>query len=275
LFATGEGVSFDNCAGFAQTCTAKLQVAAFVMRLRRDGEGYAGRGGYSPPRGLVGAEAGEASGWQDAQLGQIFRNMRLAMKVSRETIARRLATSTVCVDNFEAGAVAALPHAKETDRIVRGYCELLRLDPEPILWRIRSGMQALTEQARAGQPMPLPAAIVPTTASRSGRRSQPVTHRRPTTGERSTPQFAQRRRTRALFALSAPVALLAALVYVAHAAPRPVYRAIALLPRPAGQGVRAVLDYVVLLTAPRREGLRWIEIGDPRLRKADKLVTTR
>jgi hypothetical protein len=54
-----------------------------------------------------------------------------------------------------------------------------------------------------------------------------------------------------------------------------MYRAIALLPRPAGHAVRAVVDYVVLLTAPRREGLRWIEVSDPRLRKADKLLTTR
>jgi len=29
------------------------------------------------------------------------------------------------------------------------------------------------------------------------------------------------------------------------------------------------------LTAPRREGLWWIEVSDPRLRKADKLKTTR
>src|SRR5215467_9956485 len=148
------------------------------MRLRREREGYGGRGGYSPPPGLLGADASEAAGWQDAQLGQIFRNMRLAMKVSRETIARRLATNTVCVDNFEARAVAALPHAKETVRIVRGYCELLRLNPEPILWRIRSGMQALADQARAAAPMPLPAAIVPTTASRSDRRSEPITRTR-------------------------------------------------------------------------------------------------
>src|SRR5262245_32436305 len=244
------------------------------MRLRRDGEGNAGKGGYFPPRRRSGADPNDAPGWQDAQLGQIFRNMRHAMKVSRETIARRLATSTACVDNFEAGAVAALPHAKETDRIVRGYCELLRLDPEPILWRIRSGLEALAQQASAGAPMPLPAGIVPTTAGRSGHRSQPSTARG-RTSERSTAQSAQRRRTRALFAISAPVALLAALVYVAHAAPRPVYRAIALLPAPAGHAVRVVLDYVVLLTAPRREGLRWIEVGDPRLRKADKLVTTR
>jgi len=30
----------------------------------------------------------------------------------------------------------------------------------------------------------------------------------------------------------------------------------------------------VLITAPRRDGLRWIEVGDPRLRKADKLDTS-
>jgi hypothetical protein len=137
-------------------------------------------------------------------------------------------------------------------------------------------MQALADEARAAAPMPLPAAIVPTTASRTGRRSRPVRGSRHTSPERSAgAQSTQRRRTRALFALSAPVALLAALVYVAHAAPRPVYRAIGLLPGPAGHAVRAVLDYVVLLTAPRREGLRWIEVSDPRLRKADKLVTTR
>ena len=245
------------------------------MRMRQDAGGYGGDGGSFPARAYLGADAGDQSAWRDEQLGQIFRNMRLAMKVSRETIARRLATSAACVDTFEAGAVAALPHDKETDRIVRGYCELLRLDPEPILWRIRNGMQALAEQARAAAPMPLPAAIVPTTASRSGRRSEPVTRTRPQRSERSAARWAQRRRTRALFALSAPVALLAALVYVAHAAPRPVYRAIALLPGPARHGVRAVLDYAVLLTAPRREGLRWIEVSDPRLRKADKLVTTR
>ena len=49
---------------------------------------------------------------------------------------------------------------------------------------------------------------------------------------------------------------------------------VALLPGPAEAAVRAGVDYVVLLAAPRREGLRWIEMGDPRLRKADKLQTS-
>ena len=239
------------------------------MRMRQDAGGYGGDGGSVPARVYLGADAGDQSALRDAQLGEIFRNMRLAMKVSRETIARRLATSTACVDTFEAGAVAALPHAKETDRIVRGYCELLRLDPDPILWRIRNHMQALATA------MPLPAALVPTTVGRSARRSPPVSKTERARSERPKGHSPHRRRTRALFALSAPVALLALLVYVAQAAPRSVYRTIALLPDPAGHAVRLAVDYVVLLTAPRREGLRWIEVSDPRWRKADKLKTVR
>ncbi|HJU33209.1 MAG TPA: helix-turn-helix domain-containing protein, partial [Hyphomicrobiaceae bacterium] len=90
---------------------------------------------------------GDALSLRDEQLGKIFRNMRLTLKVSRETIARRLATSTACIDSFEAGAVGALPHGRETERIVRGYCELLRVDPQPILWRISSVLDALSSQS--------------------------------------------------------------------------------------------------------------------------------
>ncbi len=236
------------------------------MRMRQDpgGKPDVGDGGGFPPRIYVGAN-GEA--WRDEQLGQTFRDMRLRMKVSRETIARRLATSPATIDNFEAGAVTALPHGKETERIVRGYCELLRADPEPILWRIRTHMQALASQARSAAPSRAPAQ---TTGGRAAPRSRPVAK-----SERGKPRSPRRRLgARTLFALSAPVALIAAVIYLAHAAPRPMYRAIALLPDPARSAVRAGLDYVVLITASHRDGLRWIEVGDPRLRKADKLQTS-
>jgi hypothetical protein len=235
------------------------------MRMRQDpgGKPDVGDGGRIPPRIYVGAN-GETSAWRDEQLGQTFRDMRLRMKVSRETIARRLATNTATIDNFEAGAVSVLPHGKETDRIVRGYCELLRVDPEPILWRIRGHMRAIASQPKSAV---LPRAATQTAAARSTPRSRPADK-----SERAKAR-SPRRRLRTLFALSAPVALVAAMVYLAHAAPKPVYRAIALLPDPASTTMRAGLDYLVLITAPRREGLRWIEVGDPRLRKADKLQT--
>ena len=74
-----------------------------------------------------------------------------------------------------------------------------------------------------------------------------------------------------LFALSAPVALVVAVVYMAQAVPKPVYLALTLLPDSMEGPLRAGLDQLLLLIAPRRDGLRWIEVSDPQVRKADKL----
>jgi hypothetical protein len=235
------------------------------MRMRQDIRAEAGTGVAErfAPRVYSGTES-DAFAWRDEQLGLIFRNMRLTVKVSRETIARRLATSTSCVDAFEAGAVGALPHGKETERIVRGYCELVRIDPEPILWRIRGHMQALASQPK------LAAATARSRTTSSSR----VVRSQPATGARAGNARPRRRRKRALFALTTPVALVAGLVYLAHVAPKPVYLAVALLPQPIEDAARAGLDYLAMLMAPQRDGLRWIEVGDPRVRKADKLQTT-
>jgi hypothetical protein len=213
----------------------------------------------------------EPSAGRDDQLGQIFLNMRKAMNVSRETIARRLATRASTIDDFEAGAVAALPHWKETQRIVRGYCQLLRLDPEPILWRIRSQLDALSNPVRA--PTQAPRGPIPLPASPTGRpRGVPA----PLARERTPterPEGGRRRGVRTLFALTLPAALLGGVVYAAQAVPQYVYPALAMLPDRIEVPVRAGLEYMILLTAPSRDGLRWIEVSDPQLRKADKLQT--
>jgi helix-turn-helix protein len=226
-----------------------------------------GPGGRAPgpPRFLAGAEPAAA---RDEQLGLIFRNMRLAMKVPRETIARRLATSPATIDNFEAGAIGALPHWKESARIIRGYCELLRLDPEPILWRVRDLLKAPPTEVRALAPAPAPAR--PRTVGHPSQAPGPAAQ-----AERTRTRPSGRRRTvRALFALSAPVAIAASVAILAQVAPGPAYRVVRLLPGLIEAPARAGLDYAVRLMAPRREGLQWIEVGDPRLRKADKLQTS-
>jgi hypothetical protein len=229
---------------------------------------HAHRGGHVDSR-MRASAMHEPSFGRDPQLGQIFINMRRAMNVSRETIARRLATRASTIDDFEAGAVAALPHWKETHRIVRGYCELLRLDPEPILWRIRSNLDGLSNQAR---PMPVQRPHTPTgPVVRSN--GMPAAMMR-NEEETERPKAARRRRRmRTLFTLSAPVALLAGLVYAAQAAPQFVYPVIAMLPDRLEVPVRAGIEYMVLMTAPSRDGLRWIEVSDPQVRKADKLPT--
>jgi hypothetical protein len=229
-----------------------------------------GHDGRVPLPAYLGA-AGEPPAGRDEQIGQAFRNMRSAMKVSRDTIARRLATNLSTIDNFEAGAVTALPHWKETERIVRGYCELLRIDPEPILWRIRDQLKAVASRARSS-------AFAPPVASAPMEGAHPQAPLPPPPAVEPEPAVSRparrRRRVQALLAFSAPVALLMGVAILAQMAPGPMYRAVGLLPGSIEPSARAGLDYILLFTAPRRDGLRWIEVGDPRLRKADKLQTS-
>ena len=115
----------------------------------------------------------------DPQIGHIFRNMRAAVRASREAIARRLGTSLATIEGLENGAVSGLPQWSETVRIVRAYCELLRLDPEPLLWRLQqllnhasvSAEEAAADRAAAAGPPPL--------LLRSGQSREPMALARP------------------------------------------------------------------------------------------------
>lgn len=221
------------------------------------------RGPASPLHLRASGFAESAALGRDAQIGHIFCNMRSAMRLPREAIARRLATTPGTIEDLENGAVASLPHWRETSRIVRSYCELLRLDPQPILWRIQSQMGASgaydddpPTRSNATRPPGPPAALLRKEVARS-----------PSPGR-------GRRRARRMFALSAPLVLTAAAFYLAQTAPAPLYRAIGLLPATIAGTVRAGMDNLVLYSAPRRDGLRWIDVGDPQLRKVDKLQTS-
>ena len=199
---------------------------------------------------------GQASRGHDPQIAHFFRNMRTATRLSRDAIARRLATTPATIEDLELGAVSALPHWPETVRIVRGYCELLRLDPEPLLWRIQQLLRA------GDDPPPSRPVRPPPPALRKERPRAPKPRRR-------------RRGLRKFMILSMPPVAVAGLLYLASTAPAPFYRALALLPPSVAGPARAALDALVLYSAPRRDGLRWIDVGDPRVRKVHKLPTKR
>jgi hypothetical protein len=217
-------------------------------------------GPHLSPDGRTGGDWGAG---RDEQIGKIFRNMRAALKVPRDTLARRLATNTAVIDSFEAGAITALPHWKETERIVRSYCDLLRFDPEPVLWRLRSQLQAAANYAR---PAPQLAVRPRSSTARQGR-GEPT----PVSEAHGMRPGRRRRRARTLFVLSTPIVFAAALVYLGQSASAPVYRGIALLPVPIAGPLRTGFDYLLGLTRSSRDGLTWIEVPDPRSRKADKL----
>ena len=92
--------------------------------------------------------------------------------------------------------------------------------PSPFSGASASHMQALASQARAAVPRAPPPAPVPTTAGRAAPRSRASGQEPSARRSRPTPSPAG---ARTLFALSAPVALVAGLVYLAHAAPSSVY----------------------------------------------------
>ncbi len=197
----------------------------------------------------------------DVKIGHIFRNMRAATRLPREAIARRLATTAATIEDLENGAVSSLPHWRETVRIVRSYCELLRLDPEPILWRIH-------RQLQTGSP------LSDSPDSLGGLRGC----RMPSCA-RTTPDPAPlpeggggAREECSLSAPPSPWWLPRSTSLKPR--PRPSIVPSRCCPQPVGSGARAVMDSIMLFSAPRRDGLRWIDVGDPRLRKVDKLQTS-
>jgi hypothetical protein len=224
------------------------------MRMRQPGagardipsQGLSLRGRSPPPPPAPG---------RDPQIAHIFRNMRAAMRVPREAIARRLATTPAVIEDLESGAVTLLPPWPETVRIVRSYCELLGLDPKPLLWRI--------EQILRGGPGQGARDDVPTRPAGSS----PLALRKPPPREH-VPRRGVGLGRLLLFAM--PPVIASAVASLAIWAPGPTYKAISLLPHSLAGPARAGMDILVLYSAPRREGFRWIDVGDPKLRKVDK-----
>jgi hypothetical protein len=226
------------------------------------------------PQGAAGLRPGAAPPPQltplpgrDPGLGHIFCNMRSALRLPRDAIARRLATNTSVIEDLETGAVSSLPHWPETVRIVRAYCELLRLDPEPLLWRLQQlARQGVKEEAPPARSTGSPPPLLPRNSLT----------RDPVSAARSRPRSSGGGGgLRKLMMLGTLPALAAGLAYMTVVAPSAGYRVVSLLPAPLAEPARNGLDTIVVYSAPRRDGLKWIDVGDPRLRKGDKLQTKR
>ena len=67
------------------------------------------------------------------------------------------------------------------------------------------------------------------------------------------------------------IILSALLAITCRMAPGLVYTAISPLPEIVYQPVRSALDYYVARQSPVRDGLTWIDVGDPQIRKSDRL----
>ncbi len=74
-----------------------------------------------------------------------------------------------------------------------------------------------------------------------------------------------------MMAVATPMVLIAGVVWAIQAQPRFLRDAIGALPASISAPMLAGMDSLAVRMAPRRDGLRWIDVADPSTRKADKL----
>ena len=78
----------------------------------------------------------------DAEVAELFRDLRAATTLSETDLAARLGTRPDVVLALEQGALFALPPWAETCRVVNAYGALLNLDVRPLLRRIYAQLEA-------------------------------------------------------------------------------------------------------------------------------------
>lgn len=78
----------------------------------------------------------------DAEVAELFRDLRVASNLTETDLAQRIATPIEVVQALEQGAIYALPPWPETCRVVNAYGTLLNLDTRPLLRRIYAQLEA-------------------------------------------------------------------------------------------------------------------------------------
>jgi hypothetical protein len=228
---------------------------------------------------------------RDPQLASIFRQMRAVVGVSEITMARAVGTDVAVIMDLEDGVLDQLPPWPQMVRIAERYASIARIDTRPILARLAAVAPVTTTPASTpGYLAPLAASQQPVApkiappggagAALSLRQTQDTAQAPTPTGRsrvapstRSAHDEAarqrRRRRMRRTSLIAIPLLFLLAPVVAVVAAPQPVYQFTTVLPKSMQMPLRGVLDAIVFQTAPVRDGLRWIDAGDPRLRKGD------
>lgn len=183
--------------------------------------------------------------------------------------AQALATRVDIIAALETGQIGALPPWPETCRVVRTYAGLAGLDPRPVLHVLeqlfiaapRAQAPVVARRPRMpnlGQGAPIFKAI-----GSGGRKAAEAARnvRRVVNDHAGRPGMA-------LFTVTLGVALILLVTQTAV-----LEAAVSQLPPSMKRIVRGAQNYVIVRLSPVRDGLRWIDVPDPRTRRGDKLQT--
>ena len=200
-----------------------------------------------------------------ANIAKLFWEMRNALRLTPHQAAVYLQTRADVVEALEAGQFEVLPPWPETARIVISYAAMAGIDAQPLL-------RALGEIFRASVVTQIqPVQIQPV---RSPQRPQSERLRHAgmvfANGAKRLPAGALRqvreRPERAFYTVSLPLAIVVLLLNTSV-----LQAAFEHVPRPVSRMFQDVRQFFQVQFAPIHEGLRWIDVDDPRCRRGDKL----
>ena len=205
------------------------------------------------------------------EVAHFFRDLRGALRLNPAQAAQALSTRVDIIVALETGQIGALPPWPETCRIVRTYAGFAGLDPRPVLHSL--------EQLFVEAPRVSPArAARRTRLPQLGRQGAPIFKaiggggRRAAEAARNVRDVVNEHAGKpgmALFTVTLGIALILLITQTAV-----LEAAVSQLPPSMKRIVRGAQNYVIVRLAPVREGLRWIDVPDPRTRRSDKLQST-
>ncbi len=250
-------------------------------------------GRYDAP---VSAASMQSQAESRALIARFFIDLRQALRLTVPQAAHYLAVRTEIVEALETGQVEYLPAWPEMSAIIMTYTSMAGVNGRPVLNAIGTLFTQLSAPAAPEpylQPMPQqqyqmaqhqmpsrrPASAQDRPIRQAGiepdiaRYGLSVSSRNLlragsaiANGARRLPQEAfdqvRRRPQRALYAVSLPIGLLLILMHSS------IFTTIS---HPFSMGVQWVSTYFQEHYGPVRDGMRYIEVDDPRTRRADKL----
>jgi hypothetical protein len=202
-----------------------------------------------------------ASAQARLNIAKLFWDLRTALRVTPHQLAAHILTRVEVIEALETGQFEFLPQWPETARIVMAYTALAGIDGRPVL-------AALADVMRAAQAAAQPVRQNSTRSVQVERLRQAGTAF--ANGAKRLPAGAikqvRERPERAFYAVSMPLAAVFMLLNTSA-----LQAAFDHIPRPVASLAHSVRQYFQVNFAPVHEGLRWIEVDDPRRRRGDKL----
>ena len=199
-----------------------------------------------------------------AVIARYFLDVRSALQISPQQVAGHLATHPSVIEALETGYVEVLPHWQETSGLVMTYAAWARADGRAILGLIADTQRAVAQYTSIyGAEEAVTAVSAQPASTRFSRASAVLTDHARDMGDGALGRMFARPK-RALYAVGFPVCLLIVVLNTS---------ALGSALKPVRQVAGSLGDFFSVQFAPVQDGLRHIEVRDPRSRRGDKLQT--